>query len=164
MAGFASQGAVMKRMAGVLLGTIVVVAACSSGGSSALSKDDFVKQGNAACQKGNDAINSAQSQSFSSQPTPEQLQSFFKDTVVPNIKKQIDEIDKLNPPKELQAQVDKLVTDARAALTKLQEQVDKDPSALESSTSDPFADVNTEANSLGLTVCGSSDSGSSSST
>ena len=153
----------MKRMAGLLLGAIVVVAGCSSSGSSPLSKDDFVKQGNAACQKGNDAINSAQSQSFSSQPTPEQIQKFFKDTIAPNIKKQIDDIDKLNPPKELQAQVDKLVTDARAALTKLQEQVDKDPSALESS-SDPFADVNKEANALGLTVCGSSDSGSSSST
>jgi len=163
MTGLASQGAVMKRMAGVLLGAMVVVAACSSSGSSALSKDDFVKQGNAACQKGNDAISSAESQ-FSSQPTPEQLQKFFKDTIAPNIKKQIDDIDNLKPPKELQAQVDKLVTDARAALTKLQEQVDKDPSALDSSSSDPFADVNTEANALGLTVCGSSDSGSSSST
>ena len=156
----------MKRIAGVMLGALVVIAACGGGGSSALSKDEFVKQGNAICQKGNDAIDSTGSSFFSDstqQPDPATVQKFFKETVSPNVKKQVDDLDKLNPPKELQAQVDKLVADARAALTKLQEQIDKDPNAALNSNEDPFANVNKEASAIGLVACASSDSQSSSS-
>jgi len=156
----------MKRIAGAVLGAFLIVAACGSS-SSALSKDEFVKQGNAICKKGNDAIDAAGKAAFpsNSQPDPAAFQKFFKDTALPNVKKQIDDIDNLKPPKELETQVDTVVKDARAALAKLQDQIDKDPAAALNNPNDPFADVNKEATAIGLSACaaGSGDSGSSSS-
>ena len=156
----------MKRIVGVLFGAIVVISACGGGGSSALSKDDFLSKGNAICKTGNDAIDAAGKAVFSgtAAPDPATVQKFFNDTLAPNVKKQIDGIAALKPPSDMQSAVDQLVKDARARLSQLQDQVSKDPSVLFSSN-DPFADVNKEANAIGLTTCGasSSDSGSSSS-
>ena len=159
----------MKRIVGVLFGAVVVVSACGGGGSSALSKDEFVSKGNAICKTGNDAIDAAGKSVFTdsnSAPDPATFQKFFKDTALPNIKKQIDDIANLKPPKELQAQVDTLVKDARAALAKLQDQINTDPNAALNNGNDPFADVNKEATALGLGTCAAGsggDSGSSSS-
>ena len=157
----------MKRNVGLLVGTLLVVtAACSSGGSKALSKDDFLKQGNQICKDGNDAIDAGSKKAFpnqTQQPDPETLKKFFDDTIAPNVKKQIDGIAGLKPPKELESAVSKLVTDARAKLAQLQAQVDKDPSSLFSSSEDPFADINKQANNIGLTTCGQSGNGGGSS-
>ena len=152
----------MRRVAGVCVAVFLVVAACGGSSSSTLSKDDFVKQGNSICQKGNDTINSSASSLFtsSSQPDPATMKKFFDETLEPSVKKQIDDIDNLKPPKELQAQVDKLVADARAALAKLKTAVATDPSAAFSSD-DPFADVNKEASAIGLVVCAENGSSSS---
>ena len=156
----------MKRIAGVLLGAMLVVAACSSsGGSKALSKEDFVKQGNDICTKGNAVIDEAGKKAFpdQTQPDPDTLKKFFNDTVAPNVKKQIDDIAALKAPSDLKSGVDKLVSDARAKLAQLQDQVNKDPASLFSSSEDPFADVNKEAAAIGLTACASSGSESSAS-
>ena len=80
--------------------------------------------------------------------------AFFKDSVFPGVQQQLDDIDKLKPPKDLQADVDKLIKDARAALGNLEKQVDQDIEKVLNSQDDPFKDVNQEATSLGLTVCG----------
>ena len=154
----------MKRVAGVCLAVLVVAAACGGSSSSALSKDEFVKQGNAICKSGNDTLNAAEKAAFpnqTEQPDPATLQKFFKETLLPNIKKQIDDIDKLKAPKELESQADDLVTSARAALAKLEAQVDKDPTSAFSGE-DPFADVNKKATAVGLTACADDSSSSSS--
>src|SRR5438477_12683678 len=95
------RGAGMKRIAGAVVGAFLIVAACGSS-SSALSKDEFVKQGNAICKTGNDAIDAAGKSIFSgtAAPDPSAIQKFVKETVLPNVKKQIDDIDNLKPPKE----------------------------------------------------------------
>ena len=153
----------MKRIGGVLFGAIVVISACGGGGSSALSKDDFLSKGNVVCKTGNDAIDAGSKTAFpdqTQQPDPATIQKFFNDTLAPNVKKQIDGIAALKPPSDMQSAVDQLVKDARARLSQLQDQVSKDPSVLFSSA-DPFADVNKEANAIGLTTCGSNGSASS---
>lgn len=156
----------MNRIAGVVLVAFVLVtAACGGSSSSALSKDEFVKQGNAICQKGNDAINSVGSSQFSgsSQPDPAAIQKFFNETVAPNIKKQIDDIAALKPPSDLKSGRDKMVADARAALAKLQSEVASDPNAaFNDQSQDPFADVNKEATAIGLATCASNGDSSSS--
>ena len=154
----------MKRITGVLVGVLLLAAACGSSSSSALSKDEFVKQGNSICKTGNDTLTAAEKAAFPNQtqePDPATLQKFFKETVLPNIKKQVDDIDKLKPPKDLESQVDDLVTTARAALVKLEAQFDKDPASAFSGE-DPFADVNKKAAAVGLTACAEDSSSSSS--
>lgn len=147
----------VKQILGVLVGALLVAAACG-GGSSALSKEEFLKQGNAICNKENDAINEAQKKAFPDenvQPDPAVFGKFFRDTIAPHVKAEIDGVEALKPPKDLQSAVDSLVNHAHAALAKLQEQADKDPAVLLSGSDDPFVDVNKEAINIGLTVCGS---------
>jgi len=81
----------------------VVVAGCGGGDSSsttALSKSDFLAQGNAICAKGDKEINAAAGKVFTQSQAPSQAtqQKFVTDTVVPNIQGQIDAIDALPPP------------------------------------------------------------------
>ena len=155
----------VKRTVAALVGLVLLVGACSSsGGGSALNKDDFLKQGNAICDAGNKTLDAASQKAFGSsgaQPDPAVIKAFLKDTLIPGVTKQVDGIDKLNPPKDLQAAVDKLVKDAKAALDKLKTQADTDPVSVFTG-SDPFADVNTEATAIGLTACGAGSSSSSS--
>jgi hypothetical protein len=159
---------IRRTMATVAL--LTLAAACGGGGSSPLSRDEFLKKGNDLCSTGNQAIADGSKQVFTdptSQPSPEQVAKFVKDILLPNERKQLDQIDKLVPPKDLQSQVDKLLADARAALAHIEQLANDDPNALFNSQ-DPFADVNKEAADIGLTSCGSgsddsSDSGSTSS-
>ena len=159
----------IKRTLAGVAGLVLLVGACSSsGGGSALSKDDFLKQGNAVCDAGNKEIDAASQKAFGSsseQPDPAAIKAFLKDTLIPSVTRQVDAIDKLKPPKDLEAAVDKLVKDAKAALDNLKKQADSDPASVFAGD-DPFSDVNKEANTIGLTSCGadsesSSDSGSS---
>jgi hypothetical protein len=151
----------------IAVAVLALVAACSDSGSKELSKDDFLKQGNAICDAGNKTIESSASSAFpnNAQPSPDQIRDFVQKTLAPSIRKQLDDIDKLKPPKDLQGKVDKLLTDARAALAVMEQKAKDDPQSI--FEQDPFADVNKQARDLGLTVCGSdegsSDSGSASS-
>jgi hypothetical protein len=159
----AGMSKIRKRSVAVLTATVAItlLAACGDSGSSALSKDEFIKQGNDICTTGNQAIDSSASSAFpdsTAQPTPDQIKSFAKDILIPNIRKQLDGLDKLNPPKDLQSKVDKLLADARAALTKMEQLADSNPEALFDESQDPFAAVNAEARDIGLTVCGSDSS------
>jgi len=146
----------IKRTLLGLGGLVLVLSACG-GGSSALSKDEFLKQGNAICDAGNKTIETAFPDQ-TSQPDPAAIKKFLDETLIPNITKQVDQLDGLKPPKELESTVDKLLSDARAALTKMKQQAATDPqAALED---DPFVDVNKQADAIGLSTC--ADDGSSS--
>ena len=72
------------------------------------------------------------------------------------MKQQIDKLDDLKPPKDMQDEVDKLIRDARGALDNLKKAVDEDVSKVLNNENDPFKDVNKQANEIGLTVCGQS--------
>jgi hypothetical protein len=119
---------------------------------AALSEDEFAKQGNAICAAGNKAMNQAAEGIFTQQkPTDAQLQQ-FADIAVPSIQGQIDAIRALPAPESIADQVGTFLDDAQSAL----DEVEADPSLLAASDSDdPFADVNQEADDLGLNECGS---------
>src|SRR4051794_22917699 len=177
------RSTMITRTVAGLVGLVLLVGACSSDKSSssssssdksssssgssgaALSKDEFLKQGNAICDAGNKETDAAGQKAFgnsSAQPDPAAIKAFANDTLIPSITRQVDAIDKLNPPKDLEAAVDKLVKDAKAAIVKMKALADSDPASLFSGN-DPFADVNKEANDIGLTTCGADSGGSSSS-
>jgi hypothetical protein len=161
------QALTVRRTFAALVGLVLVLGACSSsGGGSALSKDEFLKKGNAICDAGNKAIDAAGKTAFPSsdtQPDAASIKKFANEVLIPNVTKQVDDIDALKPPKDLEAAVDKLVKDAKAAITKMKDLADKDPEAIFSGSNDPFADVNKEANAIGLTTCGADSNSSSAS-
>ncbi len=131
----------------------VFVSACGS--DDKLSKSDYLTQGNAICQKANDEIGAA-SEGFPTDrpPTQDEFTKFTSETLIPKIGKQIDDLDKLNPPSELKDAVDKLIASARADYTKMQADIKADLEAFMNSEEDPFASSNARANAIGLTVCG----------
>jgi hypothetical protein len=139
----------------------LVAAGCGSSNNdnsttTALTKAEFLKKGNAICKKGNQQINQVANQTFTKKkypngPPPKSVQTkFATDTVIPTVQSQIDQIKALGAPKGDEAQVTAIVTSAQGAL----DQAKKDPSVLLSNGPGPFEQTNKLSKSYGLTVCG----------
>ncbi len=137
----------------------LVLAACGSSNdnststTAALTKAEFLKQGNAICKKGSQQINQAAKKAFpkNQKPTAGADKTFATDTVIPNVQGQITAVGALGPPKGDEAKVNAIVTAAQADLDKAK----ADPTVLFQNNSNPFAKSNKLANAYGLTVCGS---------
>jgi hypothetical protein len=145
----------MRRTAVVLVTGLALVAS-GCGNEKRLTRAEFLKRGNAICKSGNAKTEAATKKEFPNQnerPDPQKFKAFANETLFPNVRQQINGIDDLKPPKDLEARVDQLVSDARAALDKLKEEVNKDPSAALDNENDPFAPVNKKATEIGLTTC-----------
>ena len=114
-----------------------VVGGCGDDDKPRLTQEEFVTQGNAVCSAGN-----AQADELFAdlppdrEPTPEELATIFP-KLIDGLKDQIDGIDALNPPTDLQDEVDDLVKAARAALSVLE---DAGPEGLFTENEDPFED------------------------
>jgi hypothetical protein len=144
-----------SRLSGGLLLTAVlsvgVVAVGCGGGGDHLTKAEFDTQGNAICKKGNQEINKAANQVFSSQqPSQAQIDKFTNGTLIPSVQSQIDQLRDLNPPSAAEDQVNAILDEAQSALDK----VKKDPTLVQGN-SDPFKKANELAKQYGLTTCGS---------
>jgi hypothetical protein len=133
----------------------VVFAGCGDDDGEALSEDEFLRQGNTICAEGEEEIVGAAEELFGGgeEPTAEQISDFWNDVVRPRTQEQIDGIDDLEPPEDMQADVDELVDTARAALEELEERVQDDPIAAFESEDDPFAEANAMAEAIGLNDC-----------
>jgi hypothetical protein len=152
---------VKKRL---LAGTTLALAAgslaagCGGGSDSsttstaALTKSEFLAQGNKICAKGNQEINQAAKKTFSNgQPSAGQVNQFVTQTVIPSIQSSIAGVEALAPPTGDEAQVNAIVTSAQTALDKAK----ANPKLLtENSSNDPFAESNKLAEAYGLTKCG----------
>jgi len=150
----------MKHNALWLLGlaavTALVVAGCGGGGddstsTSSLAKPAWIAKADAICKQGNQEIEQAANEQFgkqSQQPTDAQVQQFTKESVVPSVQKQVDQIRDLGAPSGDEDQVNKI-------LDTVQADIDKTKSAT-TLAGDPFADGNALATQYGLKVCGQS--------
>jgi hypothetical protein len=125
--------------------------------SSALTKAEFLKQGNAICAKGEKELNEefekfAEEENLSENkpPTEAQLTKASEEFFLPIIKEQVEGIRELSPPAGEEQQVDKLLTAAEEGIEKAEE----DPASLANEKEDPFAEANEMANKYGLTKCG----------
>jgi hypothetical protein len=118
---------------------------------TALTETEFVSQANAICKAGDKDVNAAAQDTFGGQqPTDAQVEQFATETLVPSIQGQIDGIRALVPPEDIADDVTTFLDDAEAALGQIQD----DPSLLQASNNEgPFADVNKQADALGLTSC-----------
>jgi hypothetical protein len=148
------------RATGAVIAAFIAIAAAGCGGdgddtsatTTALNKDEFVKQANEICAKGSDEIDAAAADVFGggSQPSPEEGQQFITETVIPTIQGEIDDIEALGAPAGDEEQV-------TAILDAAQQGVDAgkaDPSVLEGGQqNDPFAESDKLAKAYGLTEC-----------
>jgi hypothetical protein len=145
---------------GALAGLALLATGC--GGSddgtttASLTKAEFVKQGNAICQAGNEEINS-EVESFAEenglsgndQPTAEQLEELATDILIPSVSKQVGEVRDLGAPSGAEQEADRFLNHAE----KVVEEVEADPTLVTEVKTSPFESVNKEAAALGLTVC-----------
>lgn len=152
-----------KRLVALLAALValaLIVAGCGSGGGStegttALSKAEFVKQGNAICAKSSEEINEGfeefvKENGLSKNKTPSKaVQEEAVETVlIPRVSKEVESVRALGPPDE---EAEAVLDAAEEALEKGEE----DPiQFLKKESSGPFAKANKLAREYGLTKCG----------
>jgi hypothetical protein len=142
----------------------LIVAGCggdNNNTTTTLSKQEFLKKGNAICRKANQDVNKAgrlifltgvkKGQKPSGPPPAAKFKKFADTILIPSIQSQINQIRALGVPPGDQAQVKAILDAAQAALNKGKQ----DPTLLEGNKSTPFAKANKLALAYGLTVCGS---------
>lgn len=110
---------------GRLIATFILAGCGGSSSSSstsgeALSKSEFLAQGNAICAEGEEEIQAAGKKVFTSSKAPSQAtqEKFATDTIIPNVQQQIDGIDALTPPSGDESQVKAITDAAQSALDK----------------------------------------------
>jgi hypothetical protein len=140
----------MRRYVAILLSLLVPLGVTGCGGDDALTEEEFVEQANAICAEGNDELEEAASEltEGGEQPSEEDLQELI-DTAVANIEGQLDEIEELSPPEDMEADVEDLLETGRSELADLEE---AGTDSLESGEN-PFTGSNAKAEELGLTDC-----------
>ena len=119
---------------------------------TALTEEEWVQQADAICAAGDKEINQAGQELFGNQqPSQADIEDFANDVLIPNIQSQLDAIRALVPPEEIADDATQLVDAANEALDEIRD----DPSLVTASDADsPFADVNQQAQDLGLSDCG----------
>jgi len=142
------------------LALALVAAGCGSSddsstgsGGEALTKAEFIKQGNAICKKGNDELEAKVTGAFKSQPTEAQIAKFSTEEATPIIEDEVSQLKDLSPPSGDEDTVSALFDAIDSGIAKVKE----DPASIAkgNDAGGNFAEANKLANDYGLTVCGS---------
>jgi hypothetical protein len=153
----------MKRnltlIALVALATGLVAVGCGDddGGddtstSEALTKEEFLAQGNAICKQGNAEIGQA-GEGVQGPPGTPEFDAFVTDTLVPNIQGQIDDLRALGIPEADADQVNAMLDDVQDVV----DQIEADPGFATESKQDPLDPVTESLVAYGLTECNNND-------
>ena len=135
-----------KLLSSVALVGLLGMAACSDKKDAPISKEAFVTQANALCSELNahlDPIAAAVS-------SDEEGIAFLADEFVPGLRNTTSQIRALGFPKGDEALLEGLLNDTEALLTSIA----ADPVTFAQATESPFADINAQLVTYGLTVCG----------
>lgn len=141
----------------------LIAAGCGSSDNTestatALTKAEFLKQGNAICAKGNEEIEE-EFETFvkksnlkkSEEPSNAEKEEIAENILIPKIQQQIDGIRALGAPEGEEEQVEEILDAAEEALNKVEE----DPVAfISEENNQAFEKVNQLSREYGLTVCG----------
>jgi hypothetical protein len=117
--------------------------------SPALSKPQYLKQGNAICQEGFEQKDQAVAQALkeSSQPTSKEAQLAAAEAAIGPFREMIKELGGLGAPAGDDAQVRRFIDQFEAAL----KEAEAEPEAL--ATENPFVQAGEAARAYGLTAC-----------
>jgi hypothetical protein len=153
-----------KRLVASIFGVLaiaLIAAGCGGGDdttstTAALTKAEFLKQGNQICREGNKEINAGfgefldKNHLHKKEPTKAQKEEVAETVVLPGIAKQVEGVAGLEPPSGEEDKVDAIVESAEESLEKAEE----DPAAFVSEEgNDVFAETNKLASAYGLTAC-----------
>ncbi|HEV7769779.1 MAG TPA: hypothetical protein VGO66_03855 [Solirubrobacterales bacterium] len=151
--------------AGVL--ALAIVAGCGSSDDSTdtdttsvdvtITKEQLIAQGDAICKQGNEEIEEG-FESYAEEngipknqePSDEQGVEIVETVLVPNLKTQAELIRGLGAPEGDEEQVEELLDSLDEAV----ETAEDDPEALFNEDTDPFGDVNQQAQDYGFSECG----------
>jgi hypothetical protein len=160
-----------KRLIAVLVGVFAIgalVAGCGGGSDStgsestgsesgtALTKAEFISQGDAICEQGNEEIEAgaeefAEENEIDTQnPKTAQQEELVSEVIVPNLKKQAEEIDALGAPSGEEAEVEAIVE----ALETGTGDIEDEPGTLVEGNAASFDKANKLAKEFGFKVCG----------
>lgn len=150
----------MRRVLGAVVVAAVFaagVAGCGDDDSTteetttaSLTKEEFVAQANEICAASSAELEAAAQEAFpNGQPTPEELEPFATETLLPAIEGQLQAIGELPVPEGEEENVAEVLDAANQGL----EEAQADPAALSSGQSDPFAEANQLAADYGMTEC-----------
>ncbi len=146
----------MKKIRSLALFALALLAlfaiGCGSSDSSdssaeALSKADYIAQGNAICKAGNDEL-AAAAKEIGSNPSKDQIIAYGNDTLIPNLEDQAASLRALGTPEGDEDTVNAIYD----ALDKGIAAVKADPAVLVA-TDDPFSEANDLAAAYGLSGC-----------
>ena len=133
--------------AAVLLAT---AAGCGGDDAKPLSKAEYIKQGDAICNKSGDKIDKEAQKITSDTPSEEEITPFVEETFKPEIESQISGLRDLTPPEADADKLNEIYEQVEEALAK----VEDDPGTLLEQGADPFEDANKAAQDYGFKVCG----------
>ena len=142
------------RFAAAAALALTVAATAAGCGDDGPSKAEFVKKADAICAKASkDTTAKAQQLTSGGRPDRAKLEQFINETALPGVKKEVDQIDKLDTPKGDEDKIKAITDEVRSAADKTK----ADPSALLSSSDStgPFAKADKLARDYGLKKCGS---------
>lgn len=131
---------------------LVALAACSSAGE-ALTRAGYVAKGNAICAKTRKAIDDGAEAAFPNAgqvPTSAEVNAFYKDTLKPQLNKELSQLGDLNPPKDDKQRVKTMLAAGHRGLT----EVDADPVTLLEGQRSPLNEYAELAAAYGLKTCG----------
>lgn len=120
--------------------------------AAAISKEEFVTQGNQICADGNEQFDDALDQlqaDVGKRPSEADMEQFATESAVPIIQDQIDQLRALGVPAGEGDQVNEFLDSAQSNVDELE----NDPTLF---TSNLFAETNKLAGQYGLTECGGS--------
>jgi hypothetical protein len=125
--------------------------------TTALTKAEFLKKGNAICAQGNKEINEGFEAFFegsnlkkNEEPSKAQKEEAAETILIPAIRKDVDSIRALGAPEGEEEQVEEILDAAEEALEKLE----TEPAAAIDESNHAFVKVNKLSREYGLTVCG----------
>lgn len=139
-----------------------LIAGCGGGDETTdetvtLTKTEFIKQGDAICQAGNEEIEEgfeefAEENDLpeNKEPSKEQGVELVETVILPSIQQQGEEIRELGAPDGDEEQVDELLTSLEEAVAEGED----DPEILFEGKTDPFGKVNQLTKDYGFKVCG----------
>lgn len=137
----------------VLLALGVVVAGCggsapadTSAAEMGITKADFIAQADAICKAGDDKIGEAAGMNATKKGQDE----FVKNTIVPTIQSELDQVRALPVPAGDEDQVKAILDSGQDGLSEVQQ----DPSLLMDNKTNPLDDSSKLAAQYGLKVCG----------
>lgn len=137
-----------------LLAGTMMIGACGSD-EDRLTTEEFLKQGNAICATFDQAMEEANAEMSANPelgPSEDEIGAYIEDAFAPNLQVAIDDLEELNPPQELEDDVDTFLAYSQTALDEV---VDAAASDLESASlgMNSFADFDAQATEIGLTSC-----------